>query len=86
MVATMKGRLDPPGYEPTGMTGDVTGMCRYEFTDGGLIARHQIIYDTMTLARGLGLMPPSDSVPYRMLVGLQQADQLGRKLFRNLRR
>lgn len=86
MVATMKGRLDPPGYEPTGMTGDVTGVCRYDFAEGGLIARHQTIYDTTTLGRRLGLMPSSDSVPYRMLVGLQQADQLGRKLIRNLRR
>jgi steroid delta-isomerase-like uncharacterized protein len=85
MVVTMKGPLDPPGYEPTGMTGDVTGMCRYEFAEGGLVARHQTVYDTMTLAQRLGLMPSSDSVPYRMLVGLQQADQLGRKLIRNLR-
>lgn len=85
MVATMKGRLDPPGYEPTELTGDITGMCRYEFAEGGLIARHQTIYDTMALAQRLGLMPPSDSLPYRVLAGLQQADQLGRKLFRNLR-
>src|SRR5687768_15388532 len=26
MVGTMTGRLNPPGYEPTGATGDVTGM------------------------------------------------------------
>jgi steroid delta-isomerase-like uncharacterized protein len=86
MVATMTGRLDPPGYEPTGMTGDVSGMCRYEFGDGGRVARHTTVYDTMSMARGLGLMPGPDSYQFRALVGLQQAEQLGRKLLRSLRR
>lgn len=85
MVATMTGRLDPPGYEPTGKTGDVTGMCRYEFGDGGLIAQHSIVYDAMSLSRRLGLVPGSDSLQFKAMVGLQQAEQLGRKLVRNLR-
>jgi steroid delta-isomerase-like uncharacterized protein len=86
MVVTMTGRLDPPGYEPTEMTGDVTGMGRFEFAEGGLITRYQTVYDTMSLAQRLGLMPTSASLPFRVLIGLQQADQLGRKLIRNLRR
>jgi steroid delta-isomerase-like uncharacterized protein len=85
MVVTMTGRLDPPGLEPTGLTGDVTGMCRYEFGESGLIVRHQTVYDTLALWQRLGLMPSSASLPYRVLVGLQQADQIGRKFIRNLR-
>jgi len=85
MVETMTGRLDPPGYEPTGLTGDVTGMSRYEFAEGGLIARYQAVYDTLALGQRLGLMPASSSLPYRVLVGLQQADQIGRNLIRQLR-
>jgi len=85
MVETMTGRLEPPGYEPTGLTGDVTGMGRYEFAEGGRIARHQTVYDTSALGRRLGLVPSSTSLPYRVLVGLQQADQIGRHFIRNLR-
>ena len=86
MVATMTGRLDPPGYEPTGMTGDVTGMCCYEFGDGGVITHHTTLYDTASFARRLGLLPGPDSLQFRAMVGLQQAEQIGRQLFRNLHR
>jgi len=85
MVATMTGRLDPPGYEPTGQTGEVTGMCRFEFGEGGLIAHHSTIYDTMSFARRLGLIPGSDSLQSRVLVGLEQAQQVGRAFVRGLR-
>lgn len=85
MVATMTGRLDPPGFEPTGKTGDTTGMCHYEFGDGGLIARHTIVYDTTAFARRLGLLPGADSLPFRTLTVLEQAHELGRRFVANLR-
>ena len=86
MAGTMTGRLDPPGYEPTGEWGDVTGMSRFEFADGGLIAHHSMVYDTLTLARRLHLAPGEHSLSFRTLVGLQQAEQLGRRLMHNLLR
>jgi hypothetical protein len=86
MVATMSGRLDPPGYEPTGRTGDVTGMTRFEFAEGGRIAHVEVVYDTMSFERRLGLLPGADSLQFKALVGLQLANQLGRNVFRNLRR
>ena len=86
MVATMTGRLDPPGYEPTGKTGDASGMCRFEFGDGGLITHHSIVYDTKSFAQRLGLMPGPDAFQSKTMVILQQAEQLGRSFFRNLHR
>jgi len=86
MVATMTGRLDPPGFEPTGKTGDVTGMTRIEFGDGGRIARVEVLYDTMTLDRRLGLLPGTGSLPFKALVGLQLANALGRRFIGNVRR
>jgi steroid delta-isomerase-like uncharacterized protein len=84
MVATMTGRLDPPGYEPTGKTADITGMSRYEFGEGGLITDLSMVYDTMSLTQRLGLMPGSDSFEFKALVGLKQAEQLGRKFVQSL--
>jgi len=55
MVATMTGRLYPPGYAPTGKTADCTGMCAYEFRDG-LICRHTVVYDVMGFSQKLGLL------------------------------
>lgn len=85
MVVTMNGRLDPPGYEPTGKTVDVRGMSRFEFGDGGRIAHYSSVYDLMSLIQRLGLLPDADSLPFKALVGLEQAEQLGRKFVRNLR-
>ncbi len=92
MVATMTGRLDPPGWEPTGKGAEVAGMCAYEFRDG-LIARHTVIYDQMSLSQQLGLMPATDSAPVKAMVGLQKAQvglqkaqALGRKLVEEIRR
>jgi ketosteroid isomerase-like protein len=86
LAGTMTGRLDPPGYEPTGAAVDVTGMSRFEFAAGGLIADHSMVYDTLTLARRLHLAPGEHSLSFRTMVGLQQAEQFGRRLMHNLRR
>lgn len=81
MVATMTGRMDPPGFEPTGRTADVAGTCTYEFRDG-LISRHTMHYDTMSFARKLGLMPASDSVAYKAMVGAQVVGKKVTGIFR----
>jgi len=41
--------------------------------------------DTMSLAQRLGLLPETDSLQFKALVGLEQAEQLGRRFVRNLR-
>ena len=58
-------------------------MSRFEFADG-LIASHTMVYDSLTLARRLHLVPGSNSVSFRTLVSLQQAEQVGRRLMHNL--
>jgi predicted ester cyclase len=74
MVATMSGRLDPPGFEPTGRTVELTGMCAYVFR-GGLIAHHSMFYDVMSFSQQIGLMPAMDSAPVKALVGVQNLSQ-----------
>ena len=70
--ATMTGPLDPPGFAPTGKRTTVAGVCLYTFEDG-LIARHRQYYDMWGMLEQLGLMPALESVPARLVVGLQRA-------------
>jgi hypothetical protein len=74
LVATVSGRLDPPGFEPTGRTVELTGMCAYEFR-GGLIAHHSMFFDVMSFSQQIGLMPAMDSAPVKALVGVQNLTQ-----------
>lgn len=80
-VGTMTGPADPPGYLPTGKTADWIGMCSYEFRDG-LIARHEIVYDVLGLTQALGLMPGTESLMTKTLVG---ATNVGQRLARVIR-
>ncbi len=70
-VATMTGPMDPPGFAPTGKTSYFLGVCLYEMRDG-LIARHTILYDTLSVAEKLGLMPGFDSLPVKALAQTQR--------------
>ena len=79
-VMTMEGPFG--GFAATGRTAKGRGMCRYEFRDGK-IAEHLIIFDEMELSRQLGLLPPDDSVGFRLLAGLQH---LTTPIARRLRR
>ena len=81
-VGTMTGRLDPPGYLPTGQTADWAGMCSYEFRDG-LISRHVLVYDVLGVTQKLGLMPATDSVMTKTLVGAQNVGSRLAKVFRH---
>jgi steroid delta-isomerase-like uncharacterized protein len=66
---TMTGPLE--GFAPTGRRAEMRGACRYAIRDGK-IARHTVVYDQLGLARELGIMPETDSVPYRMMAGAQR--------------
>jgi steroid delta-isomerase-like uncharacterized protein len=70
MTGTMTGVADPPGYQPTGKSATVHGACLYRFRDG-LIARHLVMYDGLDLLQQLGLMPGLDSMPTKLLTGVQ---------------
>jgi steroid delta-isomerase-like uncharacterized protein len=70
MTGTMTGVADPPGYQPTGKTATVHGACSYTFRDG-LIARHVVMFDALALLQQLGLMPGTDSLPTKLMAGVQ---------------
>jgi steroid delta-isomerase-like uncharacterized protein len=59
LTATMQGRLDPPGFSPTGRAIELVGACLYAFRDGA-IARHTIVYDGIDFLRQLGALPKGD--------------------------
>ena len=67
LTATMEARLDPPGFAATGKPIDLEGACLYAF-EGGLISRHDIVYDGLELARQMKALPRSD----RMAVLMQR--------------
>jgi steroid delta-isomerase-like uncharacterized protein len=68
---TFSGPLDPPGFAPTNAAIEVAGMDRTEIRDG-LVARHQIFYDTTTVARQIGAAPQPGTISERIAVRLQR--------------
>jgi steroid delta-isomerase-like uncharacterized protein len=80
MRGTMTGRLDPPGFAPTGRTMEVEGVDLWAMRDGR-IARSRAFYDLNDLARQLAIAPPAGSRAERAMVRLQrlQAPILRRK-------
>lgn len=64
------------GFAPTGQRAEFRGMCLYRMVDGR-IAEHTVLYDEMDVSRQLGLLPPIESKPYRMLA---LAQRFGRRL------
>jgi len=63
--------IDPPGFAPTGLTMEVTGVDLWEFRDGRL-CRYRAFYDMNDLARQLGIVPPPGSRAERGMVALQR--------------
>ena len=80
-TGTMTGRIDPPGYAPTGKSCSVEGVCLYEFVDDPqtgktLLARHTVVYDTLGLLQDLGIMPRPESSATKLTAGLQRTSVL----------
>lgn len=76
-TGTMTGRIDPPGYAPTGKSCSVAGVCLYEFVDDRatgttLLGRHSIVFDTMGMLQDLGVMPRLESSAAKVTAGLQR--------------
>jgi steroid delta-isomerase-like uncharacterized protein len=76
---TFTGRMDPPGFAPTGRRWEVDGVDFQEYRDGR-IANLRVIFDLMTVSRQLGVMPATGSraewamaAAQRGVVGAQQA-------------
>ena len=61
MSGTFTGRLDPPGFAPTGDRIELDGVDVFKLSADGRIARLDTHYDQMGLARKLGIMPAHGS-------------------------
>jgi steroid delta-isomerase-like uncharacterized protein len=69
---TMTGPWEALRMAPTGRRMTVRGVDRWEFSDG-LLSRYESFYDTLDMARQLGLLPPVSSLRDRLLAWLQHA-------------
>jgi steroid delta-isomerase-like uncharacterized protein len=70
-TGTFKGRMDPPGFAPTGQQVAVEGVDYHEYRDGKL-GRLVILFDTATMGRQIGAMPQPGSRAERMGVLMQR--------------
>lgn len=69
---TFTGRMDPPGFAPTGRRWDIDGVDLQEYRDGRIRVL-RVAFDMMSLSRQLGVMPAAGSRGERVLAALQHA-------------
>lgn len=77
MVGTMTGRLEPPGFAPTGKAATVEGVCLYKLEERSathelLLTQHTIILDTLELLSDIGVMPRREGTAAKLTAGLQR--------------
>jgi steroid delta-isomerase-like uncharacterized protein len=72
-TGTMTGRLDPPGFAPTGRRWRVDGADFHEYRDG-LINRLRIVFNLADASQQLGLMPTPGSRAVRIAAALQRVE------------
>lgn len=67
---TMTGPMVPPGFAPTD---NAVAFETAEFShfENGLLARHTVILDMLSLARQIGAVPPTGGMADRLVVWLQ---------------
>jgi steroid delta-isomerase-like uncharacterized protein len=81
---TFTGRMDPPGFAPTGKRWEVDGVDFQEYRDGR-IAKLRVIFDLMTVSRQLGVMPATGSRAERAMAAAQRGVVRTRQAFRRRR-
>jgi steroid delta-isomerase-like uncharacterized protein len=69
----MTGRLDPPGFAPTGRRWRVEGADFHEYRDG-LISRLRIVFNLAEASQQLGLMPTPGSRAQRIAAALGRVE------------
>ena len=82
---TFTGRMDPPGFAPTGRRWEVDGVDFQEYRDGR-IAKLRVIFDLMTVSRQLGVMPATGSTAERTMATAQRGVVRAQQAYRRLRR
>jgi steroid delta-isomerase-like uncharacterized protein len=76
MRGTFAGRLDPPGFAPTGGRIEIEGLDHWTFRDG-LICRYRAYYDLMVMARQIGAAPEPGTPAEKVGVALQRIKARG---------
>lgn len=69
-TGTMTGPWEPLGMAPTGARVDVRGVDEYRFRDG-LLCAYVTYYDSLDMARQLGVLPAAGSAAERLMTRLQ---------------
>jgi steroid delta-isomerase-like uncharacterized protein len=70
-TGTFTGRMDPPGFAPTGRHWEIDGADFHEYRDGR-ICRLRVVFDLMSVSRQLGVMPTSGSRAERAMAATQR--------------
>jgi steroid delta-isomerase-like uncharacterized protein len=81
---TFTGRMDPPGFAPTGHRWEVDGVDFQEYRDGR-IAKLRVVFDLMTLSRQLGVMPATGSTAERAMAAAQRMIVRAQQAYRRRR-
>lgn len=68
---TFTGRMDPPGFAPTGRRWEVDGADFQEYRDDR-ISKLRVVFDLMSVSRQLGVMPASGSRGERAMASAQR--------------
>ena len=78
---TFTGRMDPPGFAPTGRRWEVDGV-DFQVYRGGRIAKLRVIFDLMTVSRQLGVMPAAGSTAERAMAAAQRGVVHAQQIYR----
>jgi steroid delta-isomerase-like uncharacterized protein len=81
---TFTGRMDPPGFAPTGRRWEVDGVDFQEYRDAR-IAKLRVIFDLMTVSRQLGVMPATGSTAERAMAAAQRGVVRAQQAYRRRR-
>src|SRR3954451_12379087 len=78
LTATMTGAFAPANFAPTGATMTLEGVDEWTFEDG-LLSHYRTYYDTVGVARELGILPAAGSRAERVMARLQHVKARGQR-------
>jgi steroid delta-isomerase-like uncharacterized protein len=78
---TFAGRMDPPGFAPTGRRWEIDGADFHEYRDGR-ISRLRVVFDLMSVSRQLGVMPAAGSRAERAMAAAQRGLVRAQQMYR----
>jgi steroid delta-isomerase-like uncharacterized protein len=83
-TGTFTGRMDPPGFAPTGRRWEIDGADFHEYRDGR-ISKLRVVFDLMSVSRQLGVMPAAGSRAERAMAATQRGLVRAQQTYRERR-